>query len=45
MEIKLEKVVSFILEALKDTTKGFHSKTIGLKAYEPDESVCPVELS
>ena len=27
---------------LKNTTQALHSKPTELKAYEPDESICPV---
>ena len=42
MDINLEKVVFFIPKALKNATQAFHWKPIVLKAYESDESICPV---
>ena len=40
--MNLEKVVFYIPKVLKKSTQAFHSTPIDFKAYEPDESICPI---
>ena len=42
VDMNLERVVLYIPKVLKNTTQAFRSKPIELKAYEPDDSICPV---
>ena len=42
MDININKVIFYIPKVIKNTTTTFHPKPIELKAYDLDESICPV---
>ena len=42
MDININKVIFYIPQVIKNTTRSFHPQPIKLKAYNKDESVCPV---
>ena len=42
MGINIIKVIFYIPKVIKNTTGSFHSQPVELKAYNKDESICPV---
>ena len=42
MDININKVIFYIPKIIKNTTRLFHPQPIKLKAYNKDESICPV---
>ena len=42
MDININKVIFYIPKVIKNTTRSFHPQPVELKAYNKDESFCPV---
>ena len=42
MGINIIKVIFYIPKVIKNTTGSFHSQPVELKAYNKDQSICPV---
>ena len=42
MDIKINRVIFYIPNVIKNTARSFHPQPIELKAYNKDESICPV---